>query len=192
MEFVEPIRDRKKIAAMKKLLADKPRDYLLFVIGINTAFRISDLLSLRYRDVMDEKGNLFTHFKLKETKTGKNNRVVMSKSVQKALRDYIKDNYKGNLDDYIFESRKRDKNGNSRPINRKSAWRIIQEAADQLGLKNIGTHSLRKTFAYHQYKAGTDIVLLQDMLNHSSPSVTLRYIGITQEEKDRAIQALDL
>ncbi|WP_429822016.1 tyrosine-type recombinase/integrase [Domibacillus aminovorans] len=68
----------------------------------------------------------------------------------------------------------------------------MQEAAQQLGLKNIGTHSLRKTFAYHQYQAGTDIVLLQDMLNHSSPSVTLRYIGITQDEKDRAVKALDL
>jgi integrase len=192
MEFVEPIRDRKKIDAMKKILAGSPRDYLLFIIGINTAFRVSDLLSLRYRDVMDEKGKLFTHFKLKETKTGKNNKVVMSKGVQKALKDYIKDHYKGNLDDYLFESRKRDKNGNPQPINRKSAWRIIQEAAEQVGLKNIGSHSLRKTFAYHAYQSGTDIVLLQDMLNHSSPSVTLRYIGITQDEKDRVIQALDL
>lgn len=192
MEFVEPIRDRNKIAAMKKLLAGSPRDHLLFTIGINTAYRVSDLLSMRYSDVMDSNGKLFPHFKLRETKTKKNSKVVMSKGVQKALNEYIKEHYKGNLDDYLFQSRKRDKDGNSQPINRKSAWRIIQEAAEQLGEKNIGSHSLRKTFAYHAYQNGTDIVLLQDMLNHSSPSVTLRYIGITQDEKDRVVQALDL
>lgn len=192
MEAVEPIRDRKKIEGMKKLLSSSPRDYLLFLIGINTAFRVSDLLTLRYCDVMDENGRLYEHFTMKETKTGKNNKVAMTKGVQKALRSYIDDNFENNMMDYLFKSRKRDKNGNSKPINRKSAWRIIQQAADALGLKNIGTHSLRKTFAYHQYKMGTDIVLLQDMLNHSSPSITLRYIGITQDEKDRAVKALDL
>ncbi|QYF82351.1 tyrosine-type recombinase/integrase [Brevibacterium sp. PAMC21349] len=192
MEFVEPIRDRKKIAAMKKLLTSSPRDYLLFTIGINTAFRVSDLLSLQFSDVMDMNGNLFSHFTLKETKTKKNNKVAMSKSVQRTLTDYIKNYYKGNLEDYLFQSRKKDRDGNSQPINRKSAWRIIQEAAEQLGEKNIGSHSLRKTFAYHAYQNGTDIVLLQEMLNHSSPSVTLRYIGITQDEKDRVVKALDL
>lgn len=195
MEFVEPIRDRKKIDAMKRYLSSSPRDYLLFVIGINTAFRVSDLLTLRYCDVMDlidGKVRLFDYFQLKETKTKKNNKVVMTKGVQRALGDYIEDHFEGDLNEYIFKSRKRDKQGKTQAINRKSAWRIIQTAAEQLGLRNIGGHSLRKTFAYHQYRAGTDIVLLQDMLNHSSPSVTLRYIGITQDEKDRAIKSLDL
>ena len=192
MEFVEPIRDRKKIDVMKRLLSESARDHLLFVIGINTAFRVSDLLSLKYCDVMDGKGGLLDHFTLKETKTDKYNKVAMTKGVQKALKEYINDNYEGNLDEYLFKSRKHDKDGNSQPINRKSAWRIIQQTAEQIGLKNIGSHSLRKTFAYHQYKMGTDIVLLQDMLNHSSPAVTLRYIGITQDEKDRAVKALDL
>ena len=188
MKFVEPIRDRKKIDTMKKLLSDKPRDYLMFVIGINTALRVSDLLELKYRDVMDSEGNLHTHFELKETKTKKNNKIAMTKGVQKALKDYIETNYKGDLDHYLFQSRK----GNNKPINRKTAWNIINDTAKSIGLKNIGSHSLRKTFAYHQYKMGTDIVLLQDMLNHSAPSVTLLYIGITQDEKDRAVKALDL
>jgi len=192
VEYVEPIRDRKKIDGMKKLLSGSPRDHLLFLIGINTAFRVSDLLSLRYSDVMDNRGRLYEHFTLKETKTGKNNKVAMTKGVQKALRNYIDNNFDGNIKEFIFKSRKRDSNGNSQPINRKSAWRIIQQSAEELGLKNIGSHSLRKTFAYHQYKMGTDIVLLQDMLNHSAPSITLRYIGITQDEKDRAVKALDL
>jgi integrase len=141
---------------------------------------------------MDDKGRLFEHFTLKETKTDKNNKVAMTKGVQKALKEYIKSNFEGNIDEYLFKSRKHGKDGKSQPINRKSAWRIIQQAAEQLGLRNIGSHSLRKTFAYHQYQMGTDIVLLQDMLNHSAPAVTLRYIGITQDQKDRAVKALDL
>ncbi|MEW9122691.1 MAG: tyrosine-type recombinase/integrase [Thermotaleaceae bacterium] len=187
MNFVEPIREIKHIETIKKLLKDNPRDHLLFVIGINTAFRVSDLLELKYKDVMDEKQNLHTYFKLKETKTGKNNKVIITKNVQKALKSYIKENFNGELDEYLFKSRK-----GVRAINRKSAWRIIGDAARIIGLTDIGVHSLRKTFAYHQYKAGTDIVLLQDMLNHSSPAITLRYIGITQDEKDRAVMALDL
>jgi integrase len=150
--------DRKKIDSMKKLLNDSPRDHLLFVIGMNTAFRVSDLLTLKYCDVMDSKGNLLDHFKLKETKTDKNNKVAMTKGVQKALKEYTNNNYEGNKNEYLFKSRKSDKDGNSQPINRKSAWRIIQQTAEQLGLKNIGSHSLRKTFAYQQYKAGTDVV----------------------------------
>lgn len=188
MKFVEPIRDRKKIETIKISLKDKPRDHLLFLIGINTALRVSDLLELKYKDVMDQDGKLYTHFELKETKTGKNNKIAMTKGVQKALKPYIKNNFTGDLDHYIFKSRK----GDNQPINRKSAWRIIQESANAVGLRNIGAHSLRKTFAYHQYKSGTDITLLQDMLNHSSPAVTLRYIGITQDQKDRAVLALDL
>lgn len=188
MKFVEPIRDRKQIETMKKLLKNNPRNYLMFIIGINTALRASDLLELKYADVMDEKGNLHSHFELKETKTKKNNKIVMTKGVQKALTEYIEDNYKGNLEHYLFQSRK----GDNKPINRKTAWNIINQTAQSIGLKNIGSHSLRKTFAYHQYKMGTDITLLQDMLNHSSPATTLLYIGITQDEKDRAILSLDL
>lgn len=188
VKFVEPIRDRKKIDTLKKLLTDKPRDYLMFVIGINTALRVSDLLELKYCDVMDIKGNLHSHFELKETKTGKNNKIAMTKGVEKALKDYIKDNFKGDLNHYLFQSRK----GDNKPINRKTAWDIISKTAESIGLKSIGSHSLRKTFAYHQYQMGTDIALLQDMLNHESSSVTLRYIGITQDQKDRAVKALDL
>jgi len=72
------------------------------------------------------------------------------------------------------------------------AWKIIKGAADAIGVKDIGTHSLRKTWAYHSYRAATDIIIIQDMLNHSSPGITLRYIGITQDEKDRSVLSLDL
>ncbi|WML44078.1 site-specific integrase [Neobacillus sp. PS3-40] len=188
MEFVEPIRDRKKIDDIKKYLQSNKRDYLLFVLGINSALRVSDLLELKFEDLIDANLKPLDHIKLKETKTGKHNKIAISKGVKKAIVDYVKHYYKGQLSDYIFYSRK----GNNQPIQRQMAWRLIKKAADVVGVKDIGSHSLRKTWAYHSYKAGTDIVIIQDMLNHSSPSVTLRYIGITQDEKDRAVLTLDL
>ena len=71
-------------------------------------------------------------------------------------------------------------------------WKIISDAAEVLGLENIGTHSLCKTFGDHQIKRGTNVTLLMKTFNHSSESVTLRYIGITQDDMDAAVQALDL
>lgn len=188
MEFVEPIRDRKKINDMKKYLQGNKRDFLLFTLGINSALRVSDLLELKFEDIIDEKLKPLDHIKLKETKTGKHNKIAISKSVKKAIINYIKEYYKGNLSYYVFYSRK----GINKPIQRAMAWKVIKGAADAVGVKDIGTHSLRKTWAYHSYKAGTDIVIIQDMLNHSSPAITLRYIGITQDEKDRAVLSLDL
>lgn len=188
MEFVEPIRDRKKIDSMKKILQGNERDLLLFVIGINTAFRISDLLELKFKDVIDEKRKVLSHIKLKETKTNKHNKVAISKGVAKTIANFVDHNFKGNLEDYLFTGKK-DRN---KPISRVSAWRIISAAAREVGLENIGTHTLRKTFAYHQYKNGTDIALLMDMLNHSSEANTLRYIGVSQDEKDQAVRELDL
>lgn len=82
--------------------------------------------------------------------------------------------------------------GTNQAISRVRAWTIMSDAAKELGLENIGTHSLRKTFGYHQIKRGTNITLLMKMFNHSSESVTLRYIGITQDDMDAAVQALDL
>ncbi|WP_203246326.1 site-specific integrase [Sporosarcina beigongshangi] len=187
MEFVEPIRDRKKIEAMKRQLHKSKRDTLLFILGINTAFRVSDLLSLQYKDLIDDKLKPLDHVTLIETKTGKNNKVALTKGVKKAIVDYVEEAFKGDMNGYVFASRKGDK-----PIQRQQAWQIIKDAANVVGVKGIGTHSLRKTFGFHQYQAGTDITLLMDMLNHSSPAVTLRYIGITQDQKDRAVLALDL
>lgn len=70
MKFVDPIRDRKKIAQIKNLLRGQHRyrDLLLFVIGINTALRISDLLQLQFNQFVDEEGRIKSKFWIKEQK----------------------------------------------------------------------------------------------------------------------------
>ena len=70
-------------------------------------------------------------------------------------------------------------------INRINAYYLIREACQKVGLQErIGTHTMRKTFGYHHYQQFKDVVLLQKIFNHSSPQITLRYIGIEQDQID--------
>ncbi|MGG5319177.1 tyrosine-type recombinase/integrase [Enterococcus sp. AZ072] len=199
MEFVEPIRDKKKIDAMKVILADDrfgDRNVLLFTLGINTAYRISDLRTLKLEDVLEISRNKVIareRLAMKEKKTGKNNSVFISKKLRKRIEKYTLDHFPEelatrNFNRYLFPSQK----GVDQPLSRVSLWRILSNAADRVGLTSIGTHSMRKTFGYFMYKNKTDLTLIQDLLNHSSQRETLRYIGITQEEKDTAVRSLDL
>jgi integrase len=78
-------------------------------------------------------------------------------------------------------------------LSRSQAWRLLKKAAESIGLDNIGTHSLRKTFGYQVYKkSGCDLGLVQKLMNHSTSRVTLRYIGIDREAMDDAYLGLNL
>jgi len=184
MEFVQPIRDLKQIEAMKAILKSKSeRDYLLFVLGINTGLRISDLLALTVGEVWQHKPAEF--IEIREKKTGKSKRFILNQSAAKALKEtsYLKG---ADLKAPLFPSRK------GGAISRIQAYRVLNAAAELAGINEIGTHTLRKTWAYHAYQAGTDLSLIQQVLNHSSPSVTLRYIGITQDDIDRVYKSINL
>jgi len=189
MEFVEPIRDRKKIEAMKKYLKGcKIRDWCLFVLGINSGLRISDLLRLNIGDVMDERGRLNIRITLREKKTGKSKNFPISDTASKAIKNYLEERRNLTFEQPLFPSRK----GNE-AIKRNQAYKILSQAAHAVGIKdNIGTHSMRKTFGYHTYKKGIDISILQKIFNHSAPSITLRYIGITQDDVDEVYLNLNL
>ena len=212
MEFVQPIRDLKQIETMKKLLKQQSlRDFCLFVVGINSGLRISDLLKLRICDVI-ENGKLKDRITLREKKTNKFKDFPLSEKTKQALKEYLKTrDYSNN--EPLFISRKRnraeaetacdeqDVNAVKREVSRENkgfllrqqAYKIINGVAKSVGIREkIGTHTLRKTFGYHAYNNGYDITLIQKLFNHSSPSVTLRYIGITQEELDDVYLSLDL
>lgn len=190
MEFVQPIRDQKKINDMKKiLLAESPRNHLMFVLGINSGLRISDILKLKVKDIVNEKGKTLDFIEVREQKTGKYKRFPLGKNVKKAIDLFLKDIDIGTKRDmHLFRSRQGDG-----PITRNRAYQIINSAARSVGItERIGTHTMKKSFGYHAYKAGVDISRLQYIFNHSSPSTTLRYIGITQEEVDDIIVSLNL
>ncbi len=178
MELVQPIRDRETIQQVKDILKRNGyRDYLLFVAGINTGLRISDLLTLKVLDVRDK-----DHVVIKEKKTGKTKRFLINGCFKQNLDGFINSM---SDDEYLFQSR----NGDNKPLTRMQAYRIINDACKKAGIKDqIGTHTLRKTFGYHHYQQYKDVAILQDIFNHSAPSVTLRYIGINDDMKDKTMQ----
>ena len=90
--------------------------------------------------------------------------------------------------EFLFKSRK----GENKPITTTQAYRIMEIAAYRAGIDNVGTHTMRKTFGYWHYKQFKDVALLQEIYNHSSPSITLRYIGINQEDIDKSYQNFSL
>jgi integrase len=180
---VQPIRDRKHIQAMKKAL--NGRDLLLFIFGINSGLRISDILKLKVADVRGKDSLIVS-----ETKTGKAKRFIFNDAIKQSVKALIPAD--ADSDEHIFKSRK----GDNRPISRVSAYRVLNEAAERSGVLDsvgaIGTHTLRKTFGYHAYKNGTDLSLLQSIFNHSSQTVTLKYIGINQDQIDEVYANINL
>lgn len=186
MNYVEPIRDKRKIEEMKdELKKNGTRDYLLFIFGINVGLRISDIIKLKVQDVMEYTGKIKTHIEITEEKTKKTKRFKINPLLAEELYQYVRNL---NMSDYIFQSR----NGNNRYITRERAYTILNNAALKVGLQNIGTHTLRKTFGYHFYQQTHDVALLQQLFNHSSPSITLRYIGINQDILDNAYDNFNL
>ena len=182
MNTVDPIREKSDIEKMKNyLLANNYRDYLLFVMGINTGLRISDLLKLKVSDIRDK-----FHIVIIEKKTGKEKKFVLNDQVQEVVNIFIQ---KKDDNEYIFQS----KRNRGKAIDRTVAYKILNSAADAIDLKTkIGTHTLRKTFGYHLYQQTKDVALLQYLFNHSSPSTTLRYIGINQDVADKILQNFNL
>lgn len=173
MNIVQPIRDKELLKEIKLFLKEQSeRNYVLFLMGIHTGLRISDILSLKVKDVQG--WDIF----IREQKTKKLKEVKMPMELKKAIRSYIKGKPRH---EYLIKSRE----GKNRPITRGMAYKILNQVADEFGLERIGTHSLRKTYGYHHYKTFNDLVSLQKMLNHTDVKETKRYIGIEQDDLNR-------
>ena len=188
----QPIKDIQQINELKNYFLEKgeTRNYTLVVMGLNTSLRISDMLSLKWKDVYNFRINAYRqHIELIEQKTGKNTIIALNESVIEAL-----EVFKGNIEQiepdlYIFKSRV----GENRPISRNRAFHNIKEASEELGIEsNIACHSLRKTFGYQAWKQGVPPALLMSIYNHSSYEITKRYLGISQDERDSVFREVRL
>lgn len=166
-----------------------PRNYALIVMGLNTALRISDILKLKWSEVYDfNKKKFKRHLMVHEAKTGKENIIALNKNVQRSLSSYMIERHP-NPDNYIFTKT----TDYTLPLSRSQAFRIVKKAAMcAVAENNISCHSLRKTFGYHAWKQGTPPALLMDIYNHSSYSVTKRYLGIDQDERDAIFMKIEL
>jgi integrase len=177
---VDPIRKKADIEAIRRMLKDCPRDELLFTAGINNGLRVGDLLRLKVKDIKHLKPG--DSIQIKEQKTGKTNIFFVNKAVYKSLQNYFS---ALNPDDdaFLFKSRKGKAPLQSQAVSKKvKAW---TRAINLQG--NFGTHSLRKTWGYIQRTVyGVGFEVLCKRYNHSSPSITIRYLGVS----DRDVQEI--
>jgi integrase len=190
MKLVEPIRDKNKIEDLKVYLKGKNlRDYALFVVGINVALRISDLILLKWCDVLNENSKDFKPIQLKEGKTKKSRDIKLNKTSQKALIELLSSLGSNGMDEYIFKSRE----GVNSPLTRQQALNILKDSAAAVGIKeNVGTHTLRKTWGYHAWQKGFSPALIMETLNHSNLAMTKRYLGIRQDEINGLYDSLNI
>lgn len=174
---VDPIRRSEDIQAIKQLLSGTPRDLLLFTMGINNGLRAGDLLMVKVKDVKSLKpGEYIT---IREAKTGKQNILMVNKAVHKALRNYL-EKVRPQDDDYLFASRKTREHLTIQAVNA-----LIKKWTATINLNhgNYGAHTLRKTFGFIQRtKYGVGFEVLAKRFNHSSPTTTMRYLGLTSDE----------
>ncbi len=172
---------------------DAARNRAIFVLGVLAGFRISELLSLRVRDVLHRKEIALRiavpRRRMKGRREGRS--VLLHPQAKFALTTWLEElRQRGNLgrDSYVFPSRK----GPNRPLGRIQAWRVLRRAFREARLTgSLGTHSLRKTFADRIYeRLGNDLVLTQRALGHRDPASTVAYLSFREEEIDAAILAL--
>ena len=181
--ITQPIKDKKELKSLINFYNTKKpnlRNHCLIVLGLNTALRISDILTLKWNMLYDFGRKKFKNrITINEKKTGKTNIIPINKNLLICLQKLFC-KIKPQANDYLFTKR----TNRSQPINRTQAYRIVKKAANECNLTgNISCHSLRKTFGFFAWKQGTQPALLMAIYNHSSYNITKRYLGITQLEK---------
>lgn len=201
----EPIKRMEDIVSISQWLIQEKRfrDNMLFIVGINFGLRVSDLLTLRFSNLINEDCTFKTRFpilekKTKNTRAHKRNRyITINKAVIEAVTLYLENTTDVRLSDYMFKSESNHGGNRNQPLHRATVDRILKGIASDLGLGvKMSTHTLRKTFGYHQMVAGGNdprrLLLLQKIFGHATSAQTLDYIGITSEEIDEAYQRLNL
>ena len=196
MKTAQPIRSTEDLNNFKKYYKEihpNKRNQLLIIIGLNTALRISDILSLKWETVYNfDRKQFKSHIILMEQKTEKTTMIFMNKNILEELaeyKEYMKLQGKAvRRYQYIFRTTSKNE-----AISRTQAFRIIKEAAEYNHIPGIiSCHSMRKTFGYHAWKQGVSPVLLMNIFNHSSFQITKRYLGIEQDDRDTIFEQIVL
>jgi integrase len=187
MKTTQPIRDKHQVRQLAEYYFNRGeiRNYVLIVLSVHTALRISDLLRICWNDVYDfEKKCVRESITITEKKTRKTKMIALNQKVKSALDLYVPAAKPGA---FIVENARTGK-----AISRVQAYRLIRAAAEALAFSHrVSCHSLRKTFGYHAWKNGTPPAIIMDIYNHSSLVITKRYLGITQDDRNAVYMSLD-
>ena len=189
MAATEPIRNKHHIRALAEYYLRKGqlRNQILIILGLYTALRISDLLRLTWNDVYDFKSSrVRDRVEIVEKKTGKLKIIALNRKAANALSIFAGRSARPGR--FLIENVR-----TGRAISRIQAYRLIRAAAEALKFQNkVSCHSLRKSFGYHAWKSGVSPAVIMEIYNHSSLSVTRRYLGVTQDDKDAVFLNLEL
>ena len=146
----------------------RTRDAALVACAAGFGLRAGDTCSLRWSDVLDAAGSFKTDLSIREEKTGQTRTLRLLPFVADVLNEWRKGSPAG---EWIFP-------GQDGPLDRRTMWVIVSEAADRMGLKGtISPHSLRKAFCDYAYSMTRDPVLTARITGHTNPAQLLRYIG---------------
>jgi len=198
-QTVYPLKTDADLRNMANWLANNqhPKYLTAFIIGINVGLRANELLSLKISDVArsdwsikmtQDVQDMEDGISVWQSKNQKNRQLFLNNDCVKALRTYFDIVYDGHppLDGYLFPSRE----GGHLEVG--TLRDVLKKAAKECGVRqNIGTHTLRKTFGYRHYQKFGNVEHLRRLFGHSSSLVTLRYIGIAEEEDKAAYHAID-
>ena len=188
MKRTEPIRDVAKLREFLSYYKNRGeyRNHVLVNLGVYTALRISDILKIKTDDVYDfKRGKVKETIFVKEKKTSKGKQIALHQDVISALKSYIHHAMPNSpliVNNSTFAS-----------ITRQHAHRIIEEAAKAVNIPHrVSCHSLRKTWGYHSWQNGTSPVVLMAVFNHSSYEITKRYLGVEQDDQNKAYRNLQI
>lgn len=190
-QIVKPIKDKNTLEDVQDTLKNNfkygIRNYTIFQVGKATMLMVSDVLRLKYHDIFNSNGTIKHDVVIHDKKTGKLNRLYL-KPVENDLRDYHDWLLNNNVQsEWLFPSSQRDKH-----VDERQFYRIMQKVGDLLGLNYLGTHTMRKTGAYMVYvQTGYNIGLVMHLLNHSSESMTLQYLGLDRESTESALDKIN-
>ena len=179
MSTTQPIRNKDQVHELADyyLKRGELRNYVLIVMSVHPALRISDLLRLKWDDVYDfEHSRVRESVSITEKKTNKTKIIALNSRVVCSLTLYVSAAKRGA---FLINGR------NGGAISRVQAYRLIRAAAEALKLQcRVSCHSLRKTFGYFAWKSGVPPVVIMEIYNHSSFAVTKQYLGVTQDDKN--------
>lgn len=176
----EPIKSKKDLLMIEQYLkAHNERDYVLWVLGLNSGLRVSDIVGLNVSDVVNK-----THISIIEKKTQKRKTFYINDKLKHVLDNYVKDR---DMNEPLFLGKQGER------LNRRQVYRFIVDACHELKINaKVSTHTMRKTFGYHHYQQYKDPIILQKIFNHSSQNITRIYIGVDQDEIDKSYKNFEL
>lgn len=179
-QVAEAIKNKNDIQRIEQYLKLRcERNYVIWVLGLNSGLRVSDIVGLNVGDVVDK-----THISIVEKKTGKKKSFFMNDKLKGVLSEFTKNRP---ADEPLFVGKQ------GKRLNRSEVYRFIKHACEEVGIKShVSTHTMRKSFGYHHYQQFKDAVMLQKIFNHSSQRITLIYIGIEQDEIDWSYKNFEL